>query len=65
MRMSEEKIICLKCDREMELAKGTLQYLGSEIGHDFLTCPVCRTIYIPPELAEGKMREIEKAFEDK
>lgn len=63
--MPEEKMICLKCNKEMQISKGNLLYLGSKISYDFLTCPECKAIYIPPELVEGKMHEIEMAFEDK
>lgn len=49
----------------MEIKKGKLKYLENIINYEFLTCPECKTIYIPEELVEGKMHEIEMAFEDK
>lgn len=63
--MAEEKIICLKCNKEMQKEKGRLIYLENTIDYEFLTCPECKTIYIPEELVEGKMHEIEMALEDK
>ncbi|WP_414151465.1 DVU_1557 family redox protein [Acetobacterium carbinolicum] len=63
--MIDEKIVCLKCNKTMEIKKGKLKYLENIINYEFLTCPECKTIYIPEELVEGKMHEIEMAFEDK
>jgi uncharacterized protein with PIN domain len=63
--MAEEKIICMKCNMEMKPAKANLSYLDQTISYDFLTCPKCKAIYISPELATGKLREIEMALEDK
>lgn len=60
-----EKMMCLKCSCPMEPAKKNLYYLGSRIEYEFLTCPKCGAIYIPEELVQGKMHEIEMAIEDK
>jgi hypothetical protein len=32
---------------------------------DLLRCPKCRQVFIPEELARGKMSEVEKLLEDK
>ena len=60
-----QQMTCLKCNRVMQPAKKNLFYLGSRIKYDFLTCPKCGAVYIPEELVEGKMHEIEMAIEDK
>jgi hypothetical protein len=33
--------------------------------HDVLRCPKCRKVFIPRELAEGRMAEVEMMMEDK
>jgi hypothetical protein len=49
----------------MKMSKANLLYLESTINYDFLACPECGAIYIPEELVEGKIHEIEMALEDK
>lgn len=58
-------MICLKCDREMEPAKANFNYLKHRATQEVLTCPVCKTVYVPEKLALGKMREMETMLEDK
>ena len=65
--MDAEKRIwkCRKCNRELVLKKTTFSYLGRTFGHEVLTCPTCGKVFIPEELAEGKMAEVEEQLEDK
>ncbi len=49
----------------MELRKTTFRYLGHEMTHPILRCPVCGQAFIPEELANGKILSVEKVLEDK
>jgi hypothetical protein len=40
-------------------------YLGNAYPVDLLRCPQCGLVFVPEELALGKMVEVEKALEDK
>jgi len=56
---------CFKCRIPMAKGKVTITYLGSEFPVDLLKCPQCGLVFVPQELALGKMLEVEKALEDK
>lgn len=64
--LSEDRIlICAKCDVPLEVGKVQVSYLGSMFPVDLLKCPRCGQVFIPEELALGKMSEVEKLLEDK
>lgn len=63
--MAPEKLICCKCNKELESATIKLEYLGHSMSHQFLTCPVCKHSYIPEETVMGKMHQVEMELEDK
>jgi uncharacterized protein with PIN domain len=56
---------CCRCDRELVMKKAVLEYLGHTVSHEVPTCPKCGKVYIPQELAEGRMSEVEQQLEDK
>lgn len=58
-------ILCLKCGIKLTLGKVTLQYLGSTFPVELYKCPQCGLVYIPEELANGKMHQVEASMEDK
>ncbi|MBP1765096.1 MAG: hypothetical protein H6Q65_2154 [Firmicutes bacterium] len=58
-------IECVKCGIPLTLGKVTLAYLGSTFPVELYKCPQCGLIYIPEELANGKMKQVEAALEDK
>ncbi|MEG6523755.1 DVU_1557 family redox protein [Desulfotomaculum sp. 1211_IL3151] len=60
-----QQIQCLKCNVEMKLGPVEATYLNSKFPVQLLKCPKCGLVYIPEELARGKMLEVEKALEDK
>ncbi|AEF94422.1 hypothetical protein Desca_1568 [Desulfotomaculum nigrificans CO-1-SRB] len=63
---SEEMIIeCLKCGIVMEPGKVEVMYMNSKFPIQLPKCHKCGMVYIPEELAIGKMLEVEKALEDK
>ncbi len=58
-------IICDKCNLELTPGQVTLSYLGSSFPVELFKCAQCGLVYIPEELARGKMDQVEKALEDK
>ena len=70
--MSEEKSIspgpkltCEQCGIPLSLGKVNVSYLGSEFPVELLKCPGCGTVFVPEDLAIGKMLQVEQALEDK
>jgi predicted RNA-binding Zn-ribbon protein involved in translation (DUF1610 family) len=64
--MAENKvIICAKCQKELQPTKTYLSYLGHSFSADILRCPDCGQVYIPEELAKGRIAEVEMQLEDK
>lgn len=63
----EEKTpwICDKCNKELELAKVKVRYLGGSFEVELMQCPECKIVIIDENLALGKMMEVEKGLEDK
>jgi hypothetical protein len=57
--------LCLKCNVPLEMGKVDISYLGNAFPVDLPRCPGCGQVYIPEDLAIGKMAEIEKLLEDK
>ena len=62
---AETNLICLKCNRTLEYENTNLYYLGNRLSEKFLRCPVCKQVYIPEDVALGKMVEAEESLEDK
>ncbi|MBR7189704.1 MAG: DNA-binding protein [Oscillospiraceae bacterium] len=60
-----EDIVCDRCRAKMELARADFTYLGHNFHTEVMRCPKCGAVYIPQELAEGKIADAETALEDK
>lgn len=60
-----EQVRCWRCDKELELMRVTAIYLKSEFPTRVLACPQCQQVYVPEDLALGKMSEIEQTLEEK
>jgi len=58
-------IICVKCNISLILGEVTLSYLGSSFPVELYRCPQCGLTYISEELANGKIKQVEAALEDK
>jgi len=56
---------CADCGVPLATGKVMVSYLGSAFPVDLLKCPSCGMVYIPEELALGKMLDVEKSLEDK
>lgn len=64
-KTEKKRLVCVKCGIPMEMGKVNISYLGSMFPVDLLQCPQCGLVFIPEELALGKMAEVEKLLEDK
>ncbi len=62
---ADEAVRCGVCDLALEPAKVSVAYLGSAFEVDLMCCPNCGQVFIPEELALGKMVEVEQTLEDK
>lgn len=58
-------IRCRRCDCDMEPAETYFEYLGHGLHTKIPRCPRCGEVYIPEELALGKIADIERNLEDK
>ena len=56
---------CARCGETLRPKKTVFSYMGRTFTHDVSCCPKCGRVLIPPELAEGKMAEVETQLEDK
>jgi predicted RNA-binding Zn-ribbon protein involved in translation (DUF1610 family) len=56
---------CAKCGVALITRKTIFNYMERTISHDVPVCPKCGKVFIPRELAEGRMAEVEEQLEDK
>ena len=61
----DKKLLCGKCSVEMVPAPTQFSYLGHVFRTDVPRCPSCGQVFIPEDLARGRMAEVEMALEDK
>jgi len=64
-KKEEKQVICFKCKVPLEIGKVEVTYLDNNFKTDLPRCPRCGLIYVPEELAGGKMLELEQTLEDK
>lgn len=58
-------LLCDKCQVPMEPGEVILQYMGNDFPIRMPKCPSCGQVFIPEELAVGKILQVERALEDK
>ena len=58
-------LVCSKCNVNLVIGPVSLEYLGNGFPVELPVCPVCGFVYVPEELALGKVLSVEKALEDK
>ena len=56
---------CGICKMELRMKSKVFSYLGRTFAHEVLTCPKCGKVFIPKELAEDRMAQVEELLEDK
>jgi predicted RNA-binding Zn-ribbon protein involved in translation (DUF1610 family) len=59
------KIICHQCQIALKPVKTYFKYLEHSFHADVLKCPKCGLVFIPEDLAKGRMAEVEMQLEDK
>ena len=57
--------VCGRCNIPLKVSRVNIAYLGNAFPVDLLKCPQCGLVFIPENLALGKMAEVEKSLEDK
>lgn len=62
---SNKKLICSKCECELKEMDTQFTYLDKKFRHKVLRCPKCGQVFIPEDLAKGKMSQLEKSLEEK
>lgn len=60
-----KKLICSRCNAALEPHKAHFSYLDHSFSTEVMRCPVCGQVYIPENLAKGKMAQVEVSIEDK
>jgi RNase P subunit RPR2 len=58
-------LICHGCQQQLVPQKTDFHYLGHHFYADVLRCPGCGQVFIPEEMARGRMAEVEMQLEDK
>jgi RNase P subunit RPR2 len=59
------KLTCRKCKVPLVKANATFAYLDNAFPVELPVCPKCGFVYVPEELALGKVLSVERALEDK
>ena len=59
------KLLCRKCGVALVKGKAKFLYLDNGFPVELPVCPQCGFIYVPEELALGKVASVERALEDK
>lgn len=56
---------CARCNRSLEPATVNVSYMDDAYPVELLQCPQCGQVFVPEELALGKMLQVEQSLEDK
>ncbi|MBI5928023.1 MAG: hypothetical protein HY862_01835 [Chloroflexi bacterium] len=65
MSEPEQVWMCDNCNIPLQPDKVDVAYMGNAFPVELLKCPKCELVFIPEDLALGKMVEVEKQLEDK
>ncbi len=60
-----DKMECCRCGVPLVLKRADFSYLNYNFHVDVPRCPVCGMIFLPQDLVEGKMAEVEAVLEEK
>ena len=61
----EDKLTCMKRGVPLIKGKAKFMYLDNGFPVELPVCPQCGFVYVPEELALGKVASVERALEDK
>lgn len=59
------ELLCQKCGVPLVKSQARFSYMGNAFPVELPVCPRCHFVYVPEELALGKVLKVEKALEDK
>ncbi len=65
LTLSGLELVCDRCGVLLEVGNVHLSYLGDGFPVELPRCPSCGLVYVPEELATGKMLHVERSLEDK
>lgn len=65
MELDEKKWVCRKCGVPLVKKKTLFHYLDRDFSEDLPCCPKCGKVFITPQLAAGRMAEVEEMLEGK
>lgn len=61
----KDSLICQKCKIPLEKSPARFAYMGNAFPVELPVCPQCKFVYVPEELALGRVLSVEKSLEDK
>lgn len=61
----EGKLTCCKCSCKLRKSGAKFMYLDNGFPVELPVCPQCGFVYVPEELALGRVLSVERALEDK
>ena len=64
-QLKQECLTCRKCGVGLVKANAVFGYLDNAFPVELPVCPKCGFVYVPEELAVGKVLSVEKVLEDK
>ena len=59
------KLMCARCKKAMVKGKAMFSYMGNAFPVELPVCPECGSVYVPEDLAMGKVLTVERSLEDK
>jgi hypothetical protein len=65
VRPEDLEWMCSQCNRMLQVAPITVEYMGNQFTVELPRCPDCGIVLISEDLALGKMAEVEQLLEDK
>jgi predicted RNA-binding Zn-ribbon protein involved in translation (DUF1610 family) len=54
-----------ECNERLTKKKTAFHLYGPHFSHEVFTCPKCGKVFIPKDLARGRMAQVEEQLEDK
>lgn len=60
-----KKLLCHACGVELVEGKADFHYMGHAFVADVPRCPKCGYVYVSEALADGRIKDVEAALEEK
>ncbi len=62
---ADASLVCGQCQEPLVKGSAKFSYMGNAFPVELPMCPKCKLIYVPEELALGRVLKVEKELEDK